>query len=199
MKSGDRRVAGRAGDTALRRTVAPEKRACKWYERGTGKQGLLLLPGWRYCVWEGCKGYGNKEPPGSISDQEVKGTSDKTPRKKGLAFRGTAWKELIRKRSESLHQMYSNNSMKIKSPSSNRWPGSPDSSVTKISQGLTIKQWEWGTLQIGYFSPFMKTKPAGQKLYYIHESGLRNPFKRVLHLLQQSAVATFGICILSWL
>lgn len=31
-----------------------------------------------------------------------------------LAFRGTAWKELVRKRSEGLQQIYSNNSMKIR-------------------------------------------------------------------------------------
>lgn len=66
------------------------------------------------CVWKGCTGDGNKESLGSFSDKEVKGTSDKTPRKNSLAFRGTAWKELVRKRSEGLQQIYSKNSMKIR-------------------------------------------------------------------------------------
>lgn len=43
-KSAERGVA-ELGDSPEKNTVAPEKREFKWFERGMGKQGYLLLPG----------------------------------------------------------------------------------------------------------------------------------------------------------
>lgn len=85
--------------------MAPEKRACKWYECGTGKQGDLPLPGWRHRergvkppVFEGCRGMETRSHLISFQSRKLKALPEKTTRKKGLAFTGPVWKGLIRKR-----------------------------------------------------------------------------------------------------